>query len=47
MGSRFSLTVSSSKTKPGRLAEDSDREPIDVDGGRIECVKELPSLIAD
>lgn len=33
----------------GRLAEDDDREPIQVDGGQIECVKEfshLGSLIA-
>ena len=53
VGSSFGLTVSSSKTKHmvmGRLAEDSDREPIYVDGSRFECVKEFPylgSLIAD
>ena len=53
MGSRFGLTVSCTKTKhmvTGRLALDSDREPIEVDGGQIECVKEFPylgSMIAD
>ena len=53
VASRFGLTVSRTKTKfmvTGRLAKDSDRESIDVDGGQIECVEWFPylgSLIAD
>ncbi len=34
----------------GRIAEDSDRDPIEVDGGMIDSVREFPylgSLIAD
>ena len=53
VSSRFGLTVSSTKTKhmvTGRLAEESDREPIEVDGGMIDGVKEFPylgSVVAD
>ena len=51
--SDFGLTVSNSKTKhmvAGRLAEAADREPLVIDGGQIENVKDFPylgSMIAD
>ena len=51
--SSFELTVSNSKTKhmvTGRLAEDCDRESIEINGGEIEKVKEflyLGSVMAD
>ena len=54
VSTRFSLTISTTKTKhmvvTGRLAEESDREPIEVDGGLIDSVKQVPylgSVIAD
>ena len=53
MNSCFGLTVSRAKTRhivTGRLAEKSDREPIEVDGGKIENVEEFPylgSVVAD
>ncbi len=43
----FGLTVNSSKTKhmvTGRLAAESDRAAIQVEGGTIECVKEFSYL---
>ena len=49
VGAQFGLTVSVQKTKHmvvGRQVEDSEREPIVVDGGEIQCVKEFPYLCA-
>ena len=54
MSSSFGLTMSDYKTKhmvTGRLAEESDRDPIlQVEGGIIESVEEflyLGSVVAD
>ncbi len=47
VSSSFGLTVNSSKTKhmvTGRLAAESDRAAIQVEGGTIECVKEFSYL---
>ena len=43
----FGLTVSIPKTKhmvTGRLTDDSDRDPIALEGGDIEMVDEFPYL---
>ncbi len=47
VGTQFGLTVSVQKTKHmvvGRQVEDSERKPIVVEGGEIQCVKEFPYL---
>ncbi len=47
VGTQFGLTLSVQKTKHmvvGRQVEDSERKPIVVEGGEIQCVKEFPYL---